>query len=378
MYVIDDYIRMVLDPSRYQAYCSALASAVEGRTVLDLGAGPGILSIVACRLGAKHVFAVERSDVIDLGPRLARDNGCEERITFIKGDSRRISLPAPVDVMVSDLRGILPVFGTHAATLIDARNRHLARGAVLIPACDRVVATLAHLPAWYEAHVGGLAHLPHGIDVDELARRNTNRVHRVRLRAESMATPVALWTEWSYDRLDHADVNGTLEWSIRQPVTTHGVALWFETDLHGGIGFDSGPGSPDSLYGQLLLPFEQPLTLDAGDKVRVSLSARLVVDDYVYTWRTEVHGKRQVTDRRQSTFLGDVFSPAQLAELGDDARPVLSTEGEMTQAALAMMRGGDATVREVALHLREAFGGAFDSLAQAMDFARRIARNFSR
>ena len=376
MYSVDDYIRMSLDQARSRGYRDALATIpVEGRTVLDLGAGPGILSVVAARLRARHVFAVDRADIVDMGRTVARENGCEDRITFIKGDSRRLSLPQSVDVIVSDLRGALPVFGTHVATIIDARRRHLSRGGILVPASDQVLAALVQASDWYESHVGALARLPLDIDASELARRNVNQVHRVQLSREALVTDAAPCATWSYDTIEQANVTVDLEWTIPAPATAHGAALWFVTNLHGGIGFDSSPGSPVSLYGQLLLPFEKPLSLAVGDTVRMSIDARLVVDDYVYTWRTEARGHSTTARFHQSTFFADVFSPSQLAGVGDDAQPALSTRGDITLTILTMMREGDATIREIATRLRARFGDVFDSPEQAMDHVRKTVRN---
>ena len=47
-------------------------SAFQDRLVLDLGCGTGILSLFAARAGARHVYAVDQSEVIYQAMDIAR------------------------------------------------------------------------------------------------------------------------------------------------------------------------------------------------------------------------------------------------------------------------------------------------------------------
>ncbi len=63
---------MVADRHRTGAYVEALRRAVRpGSFVLDIGAGCGVFSLVACRLGARRVVAVEPDDVILVAREIA-------------------------------------------------------------------------------------------------------------------------------------------------------------------------------------------------------------------------------------------------------------------------------------------------------------------
>ena len=72
MYSVAAYGKMVSDRGRMEPYARALEAVVRpGSTVLDIGTGTGVLALIACRLGAARVYAVEPDPAIEI----ARENG---------------------------------------------------------------------------------------------------------------------------------------------------------------------------------------------------------------------------------------------------------------------------------------------------------------
>lgn len=129
MYNIVAYGSMIADRSRTVAYAAALRAAVTANsTVLDIGAGPGIFTLVACQAGARKVYAVEPDGSIEVAREAVAANGFADRVEFIQALSTEITLPEKVDVIVADLHGALPLFGSCVASLQDARNRFLSSG----------------------------------------------------------------------------------------------------------------------------------------------------------------------------------------------------------------------------------------------------------
>src|SRR5215213_6400273 len=123
-YSVSGYAAMIADAPRMDGYAAALEATVRpGSVVLDIGAGTGIMALLACRLGARRVYAVDPGDAIHLARAAARAAGFADRIEFIQGLSTDVELPEPADVMVSDLRGVLPLFERHLPSVIDARER---------------------------------------------------------------------------------------------------------------------------------------------------------------------------------------------------------------------------------------------------------------
>src|ERR1700686_4475047 len=134
MYSLDDFGAMISDSARFKAYTEAISRCVRpGGVVLEIGCGPAVFSLLACRAGAKRVYAIETEDIIDVARQIVFANEFADRIHFFQSDSRATELPERVDVIVSDIRGALPLFDGAVATLQDARQRFLSADGVMIP-----------------------------------------------------------------------------------------------------------------------------------------------------------------------------------------------------------------------------------------------------
>src|SRR2546423_13280467 len=153
MYNLGDYAAMMGDPARMRGFTRALQQAVKpGAVVVDLGAGTGIVSLIACRLGAQHVHAIEPTDAINVAREVVEANGFADRVEFHQAMSTDVTLPSRADVIFADLAGMLPWYQLSIPSIVDARNRFLKPGGAIIPACDAVWAAVIDAPALYEAH----------------------------------------------------------------------------------------------------------------------------------------------------------------------------------------------------------------------------------
>lgn len=68
---------MIQDSARTETYQNAILSnreVFEGKTVLDVGAGTGILSVFCAQAGASRVFAVEASRTAEIARKLVDEN----------------------------------------------------------------------------------------------------------------------------------------------------------------------------------------------------------------------------------------------------------------------------------------------------------------
>jgi protein arginine N-methyltransferase 1 len=308
MYDIFDHGRMISDRVRGDAYARAIAATVrQNDIVVDLGTGTGVFAVLACRAGARRVYAIESADIIELAREVAAANGCIDRIEFIHSDSREIRLRDKADVIVADVRGVIPFFSTSLLALIDARERFLGRGGRIIPREDVVFAALVESPAAWAPHDQPWSASPDGIDLSAARRLAVNDMRKQMVGAEELLSGAVVVTTLDYASIASADFASRPRLTAARSGVAHGFALWFETSLAPGIGFSNAPGMPATIYGRSFVPFEAPVAMEAGDEVAIELAARLVhEEDYLWRWTTTLHarGNEPRTLFRQSTFFG--------------------------------------------------------------------------
>lgn len=377
-YTIRGHGAMLADRVRMDAYAAALEQVVRpGCVVLEIGTGTGMMALLACRLGARKVYAVEPGDAIHLGRAVARAAGFADRIAFLQDVSTRVELPERADVVVSDLRGVLPTFERHIASIADARDRLLAPGGVLVPRTDTLFAAPVEAGADHRAITAPWDEHGRGFDLSAPRRAALNTWTKARiLPAQLLAEPRG-WGVLDYRTVRDPDVRGTPRWTASRAGTIHGIAAWFRAELAEGIGFTTGPEGPETIYGTGFFPLLQPVPVAAGDAVQVELQARLIGEEYVWVWNTRVEANGGVkADFRQSTFLSQPARPQELRKRAHDFRPVLGEQGRMDALVLGMMDGG-ATLEAIARALQGRFPERFPTWEDALSRAARLSQAYA-
>ena len=84
---------------------SLLETDVKGKRVIDMGTGSGILAIMAAKLGASEVYAVEIDPYAhENAIENAELNGCKEKIKFFEGDASQLSgISQKADIFLANI-----------------------------------------------------------------------------------------------------------------------------------------------------------------------------------------------------------------------------------------------------------------------------------
>jgi len=176
---IPDYHNSMLnDTQRNLAYAAGLAAEVaafkarsaDGETpprVLDIGAGAGLLSLLAAAAGATDVVAVERDARLASACALdAEASGYGSAISVVATHSRdldRASLGGGFDVIVSEIFGSDALSEGVLPTLGHAQQALLAPGGVILPRLLTIRAALAHSGALAAVLGVPLCDAPHAL-----------------------------------------------------------------------------------------------------------------------------------------------------------------------------------------------------------------------
>lgn len=305
MYNVNEYAFIVADPRRMRAYADAIAAVVRpGSVVADVGTGGGVMAVLAAKAGARRVYAIDSMPLGSVVASAAARSGVGDIVTFVEGMSTEVTLPERVDVIVSDIHGVLPFFRQHLPSVADARRRFLRDSGVLIPRRDTLYAALVAAPELYQRHVGVFDGAPYGVDMTALRLMAANRWYRAGKDDVSVASTIARIGALDYMEVDDPNLDTVFELTSTAERGVHALCVWFDSELASGVTLSNSPHEEATVYGHAFFPLEQPVVLARGDRLHVRLRASLFGRDYTWTWETESTNRAEPVRFRQSTFKG--------------------------------------------------------------------------
>lgn len=381
MYSIRGYGKMIADGVRMNAYARALQESIRpDSTVLDIGAGTGVMSLLACRFGARKVIAIEPSSAIYVARELAAANGMADRIEFIRDLSTNVTLTERADVIVSDLRNVMPLFQQHLPSIVHARERFLSADGHLIPRRDRLwLALVEEFRAFNERSACWTSVEP-DVDLDPLRKYLTNLPRKDYCTGEQLLMDSRNWADLDYTRLTSPNVAGSVTAVATRAGVAHGLCLWFETELAPNVGFSTGPGQPKSIYGMWMLPLSSPVELDAGDPISLKVRADLVNKDYIWQWETRVavaaSPETLKADFKQSTFYGAPPAIDEIRKTAADYVPQLNENGRIDLFILSCLEN-TSSLGDIARQTCGEFPHQFTTWRDALKRVAQIAARYS-
>lgn len=378
MYSLAGYGAMIADRIRMQAHIDALRSLVKPQTVVvDLGTGTGIFALIACRLGARRVYAIESSSWIQLARELAKENRILDRIEFIQESSAAASLPERADVMISDLRGVLPLFGRHLPSVIDARKRFLKPGGHLIPERDHLLMAAVETLEDHQHVVEPWCSKPLDLSLEAARKMAVHEPSRGRFDAARLLSEPRRWITLDYATLEGPNVCSKPRSKIMRTGTAHGLAIWFESELTKDITMTTAPDEPKLIYGGVFFPLAEPIDVRSGDELSVAIEARLVGESYVWRWNSEIQRDSVVlASFQQSSFQAEPMSLEGLQKRSAAYKPRLNEMGEVDRFILTSMNG-ETDLKSIAADLSKRFPSQFDHWQRALDYVSQLSLRYS-
>lgn len=237
------HVQISTDADRLGAWEAALKDVVRpGMLVLEVGAGSGILAMLAARAGARVVSCENNSVMAAIAEHIVRKNGFADAISIVAKPVFELNvlrdLPRAADLLLLDVFAD-DFFGFRPFEIIRAAKRLLQPGGVVMPMRVSLDGALAEFRRWHRIIPGRVA----GFELDDLGQLSRMRTSLdandpdLVLRSSTLSLISATPPD------DLPEANGVVERifaSSGGPV--NGLVLWLRLDLAPGHVLQARPG----------------------------------------------------------------------------------------------------------------------------------------
>ncbi|KAK3035183.1 hypothetical protein RJ639_034571 [Escallonia herrerae] len=301
--MLEDYVRT----GTYYAAVTENQADFVGRVVVDVGAGSGILSLFAAQAGAKHVYAVEASEMAAYASKLIAGNPLlSQRITVAKGKVEEVELPEKADILISEPMGTLLVNERMLESYVIARDRFLVPNGKMFPTlgrmhmapfCDQNLydeiankALFWQQQAFYKVDLTPL-HEP--ASQEYFSQPVVDAFDERLLVAQSISHMIDFK---SVKEEDLYEIDIPLRFICTNGSQIHGLACWFDVLFNGSTTkrwLTTAPGEPTTHWYQVRCVLSQPLDIMPGQEItgRLHMMAHSAQSYIIHvTMSTELRG----------------------------------------------------------------------------------------
>jgi len=270
------HFAMINDRPRNDAYQEAIARAVSGKRVLDIGTGTGLLAMMAAKCGAASVTSCEAVAIIaERAREIIARNGLHNKIAVLARHSTELAagreLASRAQVLITETFSSDLLSEGVLATVEHAHAQLLTPDARIIP---RAVAAKAYLIGGSEIESMLFAGSSHGFDLSPfndfappvLAASVNNVPHDI------LSDDFELVSFDLRAREFPMETRAILDITVTKSGTAAGLVQWIYLELDAESRYENRPSSAphaESHWTQILHRFAHPLPVKAGGTVRL-------------------------------------------------------------------------------------------------------------
>ncbi|KAJ3363149.1 hypothetical protein GGF32_004720 [Allomyces javanicus] len=295
---------MLIDSVRTSTYQSAILQnhhVFQDALVMDVGAGSGVLSYFSAYAGARHVYAIEASNMARrIRQLLARTDThntfLKDRVTVVQSKVEDIKEELPkVDVIISEPIGVLLFHERMLESFVYARDKYLKPGGTIFPSSGSIflspftdailyTETMTKVRFWESTNF-------YGIDFSPLFDEAKDEYFAMPVVGHFdpkslMAAPAAPYAMdfTTITREELLDLVIPFEWTVSYTGLIHGIGGWFDLaftpppigdELGSTVAMSTAPNAANTHWQQVRFLLTEPLAVNAGDAVRGWLRCRV-------------------------------------------------------------------------------------------------------
>jgi protein arginine N-methyltransferase 1 len=272
----EEMLKDEIRTSKYQRAIVDNKHIFEGKIVLDVGCGTGILCMFAAKAGAKHVIGVECAAIYHQAVKIVKANGFEKTITLIKGKIEEVELPVPkVDIIISEWMGYFLLYESMLDTVIIARDKWLKPGGLIFP--DRA--------SMWMCAIEDQEYRDEKINYwDDVYGFNMSCIKEMALleplvdvcKPEQLVSDSARILEIDLYKVKKEDLDFESKFSLNVTRSdfVHAVVVYFNVEFsksHTQVRFSTGPRSPYTHWKQTVFYLQDPIVANKGEQFNGSI-----------------------------------------------------------------------------------------------------------
>jgi protein arginine N-methyltransferase 1 len=284
------HLAMLKDNVRVFAFQKALKELIKPgeTTVLEIGTGTGILSLISASLGAKSVFATESANgMIEISKKSFLKNKVGHNINLIPIEDTTPILPKSVDIIMSECLGHF-AFDENMVRVVSSLKPLLNEGGHFIPRNIRLCIASTNSSDIFSSFIEPWNKKMFGFDFSHLKTKAVQQIYVKTFFSENITS---LETEIiNYHVGDSINVlKGNAKLLIKSSGLIYGLVGWFEAELAENVWLSTSPFLSSTHWEQVFLPFEEPLNVKAGTKLNVDLSIQSsqTNNNVTFTWKVD-------------------------------------------------------------------------------------------
>lgn len=335
-----------------------------GDVVLDLGAGTGILGLLACGAGARRVYAIDRGPVIELAREVAAGNGFADRIVFVNAPSTRVDLPERVDVVIADQLGPFGVEAGLLESFSDACARFLVEGGRLIPRQVNLEVAPVECPD-VAAAIDFWERPAAGLDFSSARTVAASSCHVHRLEREHLLGEPATIASIDVAGATAGPFRCETRLHVDRPGILHGIGGWFSAHLSQAVTMSNSPLASRRIdRANAVFPIGRAVPVEKSDTIDVVM--HIHPEAATFAWTVEIRRRDGTASERfaHSTLQGTLLSRDGLRRTRPDATPRLCRWGDATSTVLRLCDG-----RNTLSEIEQAVSNSYPELFQTRDRA---------
>jgi len=283
---------MLQDATRTGTYYRAILQNrpdFEGKIVMDVGSGSGILAFFAIQAGAAKVYCIEASPMAEVIREVAAANGWADKVVIINQilQDIRDEVPEKVDCITHETLGNFLFAERGIETVCVARERFLKPGGKLFPATAAFRLAPFEDAKTHQARMVKASNLWsckdfYGVDLSSMEERSrremfirplSDQFHPDQLRAD------ALTRVYDFRTLRSEEVREfeiPLSFRSKSTCLMHGLAGWFDAFFDDGSVvkhiMSTSPWDTLTHWWMTRLMLMEPLAVNVGQEITGSLS----------------------------------------------------------------------------------------------------------